>query len=116
MMANELAEPNVTPEVKPGDVVYLIRKVSGHVLEMVIEEASIGATAMIEVTWKNNRRLRYKLDADKDIVHALDSKQSHRDDMKIWYYIWGPHKEALRRFHEKTRIEAKKNKRFAGKY
>lgn len=116
MFVTELPELKDTPEVKSGDVVYLIRKVSGHVLEMVVEEASVGATAMIEVTWKKDRRLRYKLDADKDIVHALDSKQSHRDDMKIWYYIWKPHKEALRKFHEKTRIEAKKNKKFAGKY
>lgn len=98
-------------ESKIGDIVYLIRKISGHVVESKLTAVSIGAIPQVEVHWVKSERYTYRLNLKDNTVHAIDATTKHKDEMKTWYEIWEPQRKLLIKFCEETTRKEKKRKK-----
>jgi heme oxygenase len=96
-----------------GCKIYLIRKISNHVLETEFTHYLSGTNPAVYVRWKSfTSSLEYKLDLLKNQVLAIDATVKHRTEMKIWYSIFEPQrKQLIELFH----AEKKKKKRYSGK-
>lgn len=95
------------PEI--GCKIYLIRKISNHVLETEFTHFQLGSNPSIFVRWKNSiTSIEYKLDLVKNLVLAVDSTIKHRQEMKQWYTVWEiQRKQLIELFH----AEKKRKKR-----
>lgn len=107
MMLSDLPE-SVTEALKLGDTVYLIRKVSGHVLEMELTSLGRQGRPLAEVAWKNQRCFTYKLDLELNEVIAQDASPKHRADMKRCWEVWEPHRKLLKELFYDSLRKAKK--------
>lgn len=91
-----------------GDTVKLIRKITGEVLPVQLGGVlTRSPKPAVEVYWKTERR-RYKLDLDKDIVHAIDATESHRQAMKAWYSVDAEDRIALTKLFWDMRKQRRK--------
>lgn len=94
-----------------GETVYLVRKISGHLLEMKLTAVSIGTVPQVEVEWLKSYKYQYRLDLKKNTVHAIDATQKHKEEMKLWYEIWEPQRKLLIKLCEETALKEKKRKK-----
>ena len=92
----------VTGNIKIGSVIYLVRKVSGHVLETELTALGKQGRPLAEVEWLNQRSYRYKLDLEANVIHALDASIKHRADMRRLWEIWEPHRKLLRVYYSES--------------
>jgi hypothetical protein len=109
MLLKDLPEIYDKP-MKVGSSVYLVRKISNHVTETILEE--IGER-YVEVRF--NLQNRYKLDLEKNEVIALDATIKHRQDMKLWWTIWSPQRETLLKMCKSQKTDTKKRRKTFGK-
>lgn len=98
-------------KVSMGDTVYLVRKVSGHVLEMKLTAVSIGTIPQAEVEWLKSYKYQYRLNLKENTVHAIDATQKHKDEMRLWYEVWEPQRKLLIKLCEETALKEKKRKK-----
>jgi hypothetical protein len=105
MLLKDLPETYDKP-MKVGSSVYLIRKISNHVTETILEE--IGEKH-VEVRF--NLQNRYKLDLENNQVIALDATVKHRQDMKAWWTIWQPQRDTLLKMCKSKKSEVKKSRK-----
>jgi chromosome condensin MukBEF MukE localization factor len=78
-----------------GDVVNLVRKITGEVLPVTLTEVLVKTLhPAVEVQWKSPRH-RYKLDLVKNEVLAIDCTPDHRQSMRSWYMISEEHRLKL---------------------
>lgn len=97
--------------VSIGDVIYLVRKISGHLLEMKLTAVSIGTVPQAEVEWLKSYKYQYRLDLKKNTVHAIDATAKHKEEMKLWYEVWEPQRKLLIKLCEETALKEKKRKK-----
>ncbi len=91
-----------------GDTVYLVRKLSGHVLvTQLVAVAKLGKP-QAEVEWVNQRCFKYKLVLEANQVIALDASPKHRSEMLRLWEVWEPHRELLKKLFYDTRQKARK--------
>jgi hypothetical protein len=109
MLLKDLPETYDKP-MKVGSSVYLVRKISNHVTETILEE--IGER-YVEVRF--NLQNRYKLDLEKNEVIALDATIKHRQDMKAWWTIWEPQRLTLLKMCKSQKTDTKKRRKTFGK-
>jgi hypothetical protein len=109
MLLKDLPETYDKP-MKIGSSVYLVRKISNHVTETILEE--IGER-YVEVKYDNNHR--YKLDLEKNEVIALDSTIKHRQEMKLMWSVWNPQRETLLKMCKSQKTDTKKRRKTFGK-
>jgi hypothetical protein len=109
MLLKDLPETYDKP-MKVGSSVYLVRKISNHVTEMILEE--IGER-YVEVRF--NLQNRYKLDLEKNEVIALDATIKHRQEMKLMWTIWLPQRETLLKMCKSQKTDTKKRRKTFGK-
>jgi hypothetical protein len=109
MLLKDLPETYDKP-MKVGSSVYLIRKISNHVTETILEE--IG-DRYVEVRF--NLQNRYKLDLEKNEVIALDATVKHRQEMKLMWYVWIPQRETLLKMCQSQKKDTKKRRKTFGK-
>jgi hypothetical protein len=103
MMLADLPE-TYDKRIKVGSTIYLVRKLSGHILEMELTAVGNKGSAAVEVRWLTNHRYVYKLDLESNQVVALDATPKHRQEMKSLWMIWEPHRKLLKEyFHEVNR-------------
>lgn len=94
-----------------GETVYLVRKISGHLLEMKLTAVSIGTVPQVEVEWLKSYKYQYRLDLKKNTVHAIDATTKHKEEMKLWYEVWEPQRLLLIKLCEETALKEKKRKK-----
>lgn len=105
MMLHELKEKQCEPLALGSDV-FLIRKLSGHVVETKLTAIGTGVKPSVEVTWKN--RIEYKLDLTDNQVLAHDQPMKHREEMRLRYEIYEPQRKELIKLFESTNSKRKK--------
>jgi hypothetical protein len=105
MLLKDLPETYDKP-MKVGSSVYLIRKISNHVTETILEE--IGEKH-VEVRF--NLQHRYKLDLENNQVIALDATIRHKQEMKLMWYVWIPQRDTLLKMCKSKKSEVKKNRK-----
>ncbi len=103
-----IAELKAVDSLTVGATVYLIRKLSGHVLETELVAVAKLGKPVVEVEWLNQRSFKYKLMLEENQIIALDASQKHRSDMLRLWEIWEPHRELLKRLVYETRRKARK--------
>lgn len=81
--------------LKIGSTVYLVRKISGHIVECELTAIGKQGTPKAEVRWLNNGRYVYELNLERNEVIAQDATVKHRQEMRLWYTVWEPHRKAL---------------------
>jgi hypothetical protein len=109
MLLKDLPETYDKP-MKIGSSVYLVRKISNHVTEMILEE--IGER-YVEVRF--NLQNRYKLDLEKNEVIAIDATVRHRQEMKAWFVCWEPQRLTLLKMCKSKKTDTKKRRKTLGK-
>lgn len=97
------------PEI--GCTIYLIRKLSGHVLETKLNAVSIGLVPQVEVEWLKSYHYTYRLNLKENTVHAIDATQKHKDEMKLWYEVWETQRKLLIKLCEEITAKEKKRKK-----
>jgi hypothetical protein len=105
MLLKDLPETYDKP-MKIGSSVYLVRKISNHVTEMILED--IGERC-VEVRF--NLQNRYRLELEKNEVVAIDATIKHRQDMKAWWTIWEPQRITLLKMCKSKKTEVKKSRK-----
>lgn len=93
------------------DQVFLVRKLSGHVLTMSILGVLTGTNPAFEVCWTRQRALTYKLDLKNNLVIALETSQKHRTEMKVFWEVYEPHRIALIKLWESETAKNKKKRK-----
>jgi hypothetical protein len=94
--------------VQIGDVVNLVRKITGELLPVTLMEVLVTSKGpAVEVRWRSNRH-RYKLDLVKNEVLAIECTQDHRQSMRAWYTISEEHRIALTDMYWSQRKTGKK--------
>lgn len=109
MLLKDLPEVYDKP-MKVGSSVYLVRKISNHITETVLEEIG-DRYAVVRFNLQN----RYKLDLEKNEVIALDATVKHRQSMKAWYYVWIPQRDTLLKMCQSQKTDTKKRRKSFGK-
>jgi hypothetical protein len=94
-----------------GCTIYLVRKVSGHVLETKLNAVSIGTVPQVEVEWLKSYKYQYRLNLKDNTVHAIDATTKHKDEMKLWYEVWEPQRKLLVKLCEEMALKEKKRKK-----
>ena len=98
----------VSGGIKVGSTIYLIRKVSNHVLETELIEIGRIGRPNVEVKWLSNGAYKYRLDLENNLVLALNESQRHRQEMKRWYTVWEPQRKLLiETFHRQAKTSGK---------
>lgn len=97
--------------VSIDDDIYLVRKLSGHVLVMKIDALITGTKPAIEVYWSRRKACKYKLELTKNEVLAVDATTKHRNEMKVFWEIYEPHRLALIKLWESENIKLKKQRK-----
>ncbi len=93
--------------IKIGSSIYLIRRVSGEVLETSLQHLITGSKPVVEVKW--NEQHLYRLSLEDNTVNAVDCKLRHRQDMKLWYKVWEPHRlKLIELFFEQKKTKKKR--------
>lgn len=107
MMLKDLPA-SVTGSLKIGSTIYLVRKISGHILETELLELGRQGRPLAEVAWLNQRACTYKLDLDANQVIAIDASPKHRLEMKRLWEVWEPHRKLLKQLFSERLRKAKK--------
>lgn len=91
-MSLMLKDLSVNPDknIKEGDKVFLIRKISGHVLETKLLSIGSQGRPHCEVQWVKDKSDCYRLDLEKNTVNAIDASPRHRQEMLRLWEIWEP--------------------------
>lgn len=97
------------PEI--GSTIYLIRKLSGHVLETRLNAVSVGLIPQVEVEWLKSYHYTYRLNLKDNTVHAIDATTKHKAEMRLWYEVWEPQRKLLVKLCEETTAKEKKRKK-----
>jgi hypothetical protein len=92
-----------------GDSIYLIRKISEHVVETRLECVNEGGKPSADVEW--DMQHRYRLDLTSGKVAALNATQRHRQEMLAWYTLWEPQRiDLLYQFHSlKKKVKSRRS-------
>lgn len=98
-------------DVSINCTVYLIRKISGHVVETRLTAVSVGTIPQAEVSWLKSERYTYRLNLKDNTVHAIDATAKHKDEMKAWYEVWEPQRLSLIKLCELTTAKEKKRRK-----
>lgn len=98
-------------ECKIGSVIYLVRKLSNHLIETRLTAFSVGAVPQVEVEWLKSARYQYRLNLKENTVLALDATAKHKEEMKLWYTIWEPQRKLLIKLCEENAAKEKKRKK-----
>lgn len=98
-------------ECKVGDTIYLVRKVSNHLLETKLTAFSVGELPQVEVEWLKSSRYRYRLNLKDNTVYAIDATAKHKSEMRLWYEVWEPQRLLLIKLCEQNRVKEKKRKK-----
>lgn len=98
-------------ECKVGDIIFLVRKISGHLIETKLTAFSVGTIPQVEVTWVKSYKYQYRLNLKDNTVHALDATAKHKEEMKSWYTIWEPQRKLLIKLCEEHIVKEKKRKK-----
>lgn len=94
-----------------GSIIYLIRKISGHVLETKLTAISTGLVPQVEVEWLKSYHYTYRLNLKDNTVNAIDAVIKHKTEMKLWYEVWEPQRKLLIKLCEETTVKEKKRKK-----
>ena len=94
-----------------GCTIYLVRKLSGHVLETKLNAVSVGTVPQVEVEWIKSYHYTYRLNLKDNTVHALDATVKHKTEMKLWYEVWEPQRKLLVKLCEEMAAKEKKAKK-----
>lgn len=97
--------------LKIGDIIYLVRKISGHLIECKLTAVNIGTIPKVEVEWVKNYRFQYVLNLKDNTVHAVDATTKHKDEMKLWYTVFEGQIKPLIKLCEETVLAEKKRKK-----
>lgn len=92
MNQRELTEFDIG-ELNIGDKVFLVRKITGDVIETEIDSFSRTGKETIEVIY--DRRNRYKVFITSGKVESLTGTQSSRQTVRAWYCLWDTQKQPL---------------------
>lgn len=98
-------------ECKLGDTIYLVRKISKHLLETKLIAFSVGNVPQVEVEWLKSYKYQYRLNLETNTVHAIDATARHKEEMKLWYEVWEPQRKLLIKLCEENKIKEKKRKK-----
>lgn len=93
-----------------GSTIYLVRKLSGHVLETKLNAVNVGLVPQAEVEWLKSYHYQYRLNLKENTVHALDATTKHKTEMKLWYEVWEPQRKLLIKLCEEMTAKEKKRK------
>ncbi len=96
---------------KIGSTVYLVRKISGHVLECKLISFSVGKVPQVEVEWLKSYHYQYKINLEDNTVHAIDATARHKTEMKLWYECFEPQRKQLIKLCEDNALKEKKRKK-----
>lgn len=105
MLIADLKQPD---KLSIGDTIYLVRKISGHVLETQLVAVAKLGKPQVEVEWLNQRCYKYKLDLEGNRVLALYCSPKHRADMLRLWEVWEPHRQLLKQLFYNTLRNSKK--------
>ena len=94
-----------------GCVVYLVRKISGHLIETKLTAFSTGKVPEVEVEWLKSYKYVYRLNLLENTVRALDATHKHKEEMRLWYEIYEPQRQQLINLCEENAIKEKKRKK-----
>lgn len=111
MLLADLADLKHSDSLSIGSIVYLIRKISGHVVETKLTAFSTGNIPEVEVEWVKNYRDKYRLNLKDNTVHAIDATQKHKNEMKLWYEVYEPQRKQLINLCEEHSVKEKKRKK-----
>lgn len=98
-------------ECKIGDTIFLVRKISGHLVETKLTAFSVGAIPQVEVSWLKSERYQYRLNLKENTVNALDATTKHKTEMRAWYEVWEPQRKLLIKLCEENAVKEKKRKK-----
>lgn len=98
-------------DLQIGSIVYLVRKLSGHILETKLNAVSVGLVPQVEVEWLKSYHYTYRLNLKENTVHAIDATKKHKDEMKLWYEVWEPQRKLLVKLCEEITAKEKKRKK-----
>lgn len=104
-------EHTFVDEPSIGCTVYLVRKISGHLLETKLTAFSTGKVPEVEVEWLKSYKYSYRLNLRDNNVRALDATHKHKEEMRLWYEIWEPQRKQLIKLCEENALKEKKRKK-----
>ena len=94
-----------------GSTIYLVRKLSGHVLETKLIAVNIGTIPQVEVEWLKSYHYTYRVNLKENTIHALNATTKHKDEMKLWYNVWEPQRELLIKLCKEMASKEKREKK-----
>lgn len=94
--------------IKIGSVVYIVRRLSGHVEETKLIDVR-DTSRVVVLEW--NPRYKYQVNLDKNEIKALNCLEKHRLEMKRMWYVWEPHVMLLIKTFYSANIEMKAPKK-----
>ncbi len=97
--------------IEIGSTIYLVRKISGHLLETKLTALSIGKVPEVEVEWLKSYKYCYRLNLRDNTVHALDATHKHKEEMRLWYQLYEPQRKLLIKLCEDNAVKEKKRKK-----
>lgn len=98
-------------EISLGSTIYLVRKISGHVLETKLTALSVGKVPQVEVEWLKSYKYVYRLNLVDNTVNALEATHKHKEEMRLWYEIHEPQRKLLIKLCEDNAVKEKKRKK-----
>lgn len=98
-------------ECKIGDTIFLVRKISNHLLETKLIAFSLGEIPQVEVEWSKSSKYQYRINLKENTVHAIDATAKHKQEMRLWYEVWEPHRLLLITLCKENRLKEKRNKK-----
>src|SRR6185436_18758116 len=98
-------------KVEIGSTIYLVRKISGHLLETKLTAYSTGKIPEVEVEWLKSYKYTYRLNLRDNKVNALDATHKHKEEMKLWYEVYEPQRKLLIKLCEENAVKEKKRKK-----
>lgn len=104
-------EQTFIDEPSMGSVVYLVRKISGHLIETKLTGLSTGKVPEVEVEWLKSYKYVYRLNLRDNVVRAVEATNKHKEEMRLWYEIYEPQRQQLIKLCEENAIKEKKRKK-----
>ena len=94
-----------------GCTIYLVRKISGHLIECKLLAYSVGTVPQVELEWLKSYKYQYRINLSDNTVHALEATTKHKDEMKLWYNCYEPQRKLLIKLCEDNALKEKRRKK-----